>query len=56
MENKWKLTRDVTLFIAGLLGIIHETFASGPQQRIELLIVFASMMGLPAFLRKDEAK
>jgi hypothetical protein len=43
----------VVLFVAGLAGVAHQTLiASAPST--ELLIVFASMMGLPAFLRKDE--
>jgi hypothetical protein len=49
----WAAARDVVLFVAGLAGVAHQTLiASAPST--ELLIVFASMMGLPAFLRKDE--
>lgn len=44
--------RDVALFFGGLAGLYHETYvvaASDPQ----LLVLFAAMIGLPAFIRKD---
>jgi len=44
--------RDAILFVSGLLGVIHETL-SEPQPRPELLLLFAAMMGLPAFLRMN---
>lgn len=48
----WPQLRDVILFFGGLAGVVHETlFASA--QRPELLVVFAAMMGLPAFLQAD---
>lgn len=55
--KRWhvKLTRDAVLFLVGILGIIHETVVA-KTQRPELLVVFAGMVGLPAFLRTDEAK
>lgn len=49
----WRNIRDVVLFLGGLGGVAHETLVaevSDPQ----LLILFAAMMGLPAFLRGDE--
>jgi hypothetical protein len=47
--------RDVALFFGGLAGVFHETvLATG--ERPTLLILFAAMMGLPAFLRTDERK
>ena len=45
--------RDVILFSAGLLGVAHETLYA-PEPRETLLVLFAAMMGLPAFLRLDE--
>lgn len=45
--------RDTILFTAGLLGVIHETLWASAE-RPTLLILFAGMMGLPAFLRRDE--
>jgi hypothetical protein len=47
--------RDTVLFFGGLAGVIHETLLTNGE-RVNLLIVFAAMMGLPAFLRSDEAR
>lgn len=45
----WWQVRNVTLFVCGLLGVLHETlWANG--DRPTLLLLFAAMMGLPAFL------
>jgi len=52
---RWGLTRDVTLFVTGLLGVLHETLVT-PGERPSLLVLFAAMMGLPAFLRADEKR
>jgi hypothetical protein len=49
-----KNLRDGVLFVAGLLGVIHQTLI-GPVEPY-LLVTFAAMMGLPAFLRSDEKK
>jgi hypothetical protein len=51
-NGRWHLTRDTLLFVGGLLGVFHETIiATG--ERPTLLILFAAMMGLPAFLKTD---
>lgn len=50
-----KFSRDSILFAAGLLGVLHETLLSD-QDRPTLLLLFAGMMGLPAFLRADESR
>lgn len=50
-----KNLRDVAIFGMGLVGIIHETFFSHGE-RPTLLLLFAAMIGLPAFLRMDEKK
>jgi hypothetical protein len=51
--GRWaRAARDLLLLAAGLVGLYHETFvvaASDPQ----LLILFAAMIGLPAFIRAD---
>lgn len=47
--------RDSLLFLGGLAGVAHETLLTHTE-RPTLLILFAAMMGLPAFLRSDEAK
>lgn len=43
------------LFFGGLAGVAHETLAHN-LERPALLILFAAMMGLPAFLRSDERR
>lgn len=48
-----KIGRDTILFVGGLAGIAHETLIS-EQERSALLVLFATMVGLPAFLRSDE--
>ncbi len=48
-----RLSRDGILFIVGLLGIANETLRENAE-RPTLLILFAAMCGLPAFLRTDE--
>lgn len=53
--NTWRISRDSILFVAGLAGIAYETLAQGGD-RPTLLVLFAAMVGLPAFLRSDEAK
>ena len=53
--RQWSLVRDVLLFITGLLGVAHETLLA-QAERPSLLIMFAAMLGLPAFLRSDEKK
>ena len=42
----------MTLFLAGLAGVLHETVLTSAD-RPDLLILFAAMMGLPAFLATD---
>lgn len=43
------LARNLILLIGGLLGVAHETLLEHGE-RPTLLILFAGMMGLPAFL------
>jgi hypothetical protein len=51
--NRLRVTRDGTLFILGLFGIAHQTLIA-ESDRPTLLLLFAAMIGLPAFLNKDE--
>lgn len=51
--NRWPQFRDVGLFIFGVAGVVHETIFSHGE-RPTLLILFAAMMGLPAFLRPQD--
>ena len=50
-----RISRDTVLFTFGLAGVIHETLLTDGE-RIYLLGLFAGMMGLPVFLRKDAAE
>jgi hypothetical protein len=50
-----RLSRDSLLFLAGLAGVAHETLIANVE-RPTLLLLFAAMIGLPAFLRHDEQK
>jgi hypothetical protein len=52
MKN-WQNTRDIILFFGGLAGVFNETVLTSTE-RPTLLILFAAMMGLPAFLRTDD--
>ena len=51
----WPAVRDVILFFGGLVGVAHEALASGTPDPT-LLLLYAAMMGLPAFLRQDERR
>jgi hypothetical protein len=53
--TRWRWSRDSILFFAGLAGILHETVRDGVE-RPSLLLLFATMAGLPAFLRLDERR
>lgn len=44
----------MVIFAVGLGGIINEALFRDGEPREVLLILFATMIGLPAFLRKDE--
>lgn len=54
---RWPQIRDVLLFVGGMAGVLHETVIA-TAERPTLLILFAAMMGLPAFLpsREDRAE
>jgi len=54
LPKEGKDVRNWILFFSGLIGVAYETIAEGVD-RPALLVVFASMMGLPIFLSKDEA-
>jgi hypothetical protein len=53
MNIDWTHLRDAVLFCAGLAGVVHETLFSHVD-RPALLVLYAAMMGLPAFLRADK--
>ncbi len=49
------LSRDTILFFSGLAGVGYETFGNNAD-RPTLLLLFGAMIGLPVFLRADEAR
>lgn len=46
--------RDVILFLTGLGLIVNEAVLREGPERPTLLVLYAGMVGLPAFLRRDE--
>lgn len=50
-----RITRNTVLFVVGLLGVAHETIVSDVD-RPTLLLLFAAMIGLPAFLSADDRR
>ena len=49
-----RAVRDTVLFVVGLAGIVYETVGIPGRPDPTLLLVFAAMVGLPAFLRADD--
>lgn len=49
MNSRWPWLRDIALFVMGAGGVAHETLSKA--ERPTLLVLFAAMMGLPAFLK-----
>lgn len=52
-QPSFPAVRSVVLFVGGLAGIAHQTLIA-TQEKPTLLVLFAAMIGLPAFLRSDE--
>jgi hypothetical protein len=53
-KRRWTgISRDTVLFVAGMVGLLHETLSAGVERPI-LIAAFLAMMGLPLFLRADE--
>lgn len=52
-ESRMKAVRDLTVFLCGTIGFVHEVFFTDTDRPF-LLILTASMMGLPAAFRLDE--
>jgi hypothetical protein len=49
-----RITRDTVLFTAGLVLFVNEAVVRHGEERIYFLMMYAGMMGLPAFFQKDE--
>ena len=49
-----KTIRDWIMFGTGILGVVYETVVA-QVDRPALLALFAAMLGLPLFLRRDES-
>lgn len=54
-QRQNRITRDIVLFVGGLAGIAYETLVENVD-RPALLAVFAGMLGLPWFIRRDEKR
>ena len=52
----WMRWRDLALFVAGLLGVVHETLIRVGPERPYLLMTFAAMMGMPLFFNGRKPK
>lgn len=52
-RGRWRAVRDLVIFGVGICGIIYETVWESAD-RPTLLLLFAAMVGLPAFIRGDE--
>jgi hypothetical protein len=52
-RRRGQAVRDSIIFGVGIAGIIYETVFQ-QVDRPTLLVLFAAMVGLPAFLRGDE--
>jgi hypothetical protein len=48
--------RDTVLFLTGIALIINEAVIRSGPERPTLLVLYAGMVGLPAFLRIDERR
>lgn len=48
--------RDGAMFLIGAYGFINEIISHGLVERPTLLILCAGLMGVPIFLRADEAR
>jgi hypothetical protein len=48
--------RDTVLFLTGIGLIIYEAVLRSGTERPTLLVLYAGMVGLPAFLRVDEKR
>jgi hypothetical protein len=44
------------MFITGLSLIVYEAVIRTGPERIQLLLLYAGMIGLPAFMRADEKR
>jgi hypothetical protein len=56
LNGRWRLARDILLFVGGLVGLMYETFFRTGDPRVGLITIFCAMLGLPLFLRRDESK
>jgi hypothetical protein len=51
-RRRVRFSRDLILFTVGVVGVLHELFIQ-QAERPSLLVLFAGMMGLPLYLRKN---
>lgn len=51
--KQWPLAREVLLLVGGLAGIVYEAVFQESSDPV-LIALYAGMIGLAPFLRKDE--
>ncbi len=56
LPNGFTGWRDTVLFVSGIGLIFYEAILREGPERPTLLILYAGMVGLPAFLKSDEKK
>lgn len=54
-DLSFPLIRDILLFVGGMAGVFYETVFV-KVDRPTLLLLFAAMLGLPAFLQANESR
>lgn len=55
-DSNFQFFRNFLLLLGGLAGVFYEAVLYSEPVRNELILVYVAMMGLPAFLQKDENK
>lgn len=53
---QWKQLRDILIFVGGMAFAAHEVFLREQSERPTILLLAATMMGLPLVLRADERR
>lgn len=55
MQWSSKIARNLTMFVAGLSGFVHEVVVTDGE-RPTLLLACLALMGVPFFLSRDEQR
>ena len=52
--TRWPLARDIILFFGGFSLVINEALLRDGEPRLNLLLLYAGMMGLTAFTGRSK--